>query len=414
MVKAEVKKTISGCEIDFIEEKLRVSVERLDAHSDGRITGILRMYIGKNKQTEPPFSFNFSSAQTRKQLTNNLNEKYPEWQWLEIIDFIINTVQRLITQGEPSTIIKPTTTEIKHPGYFVEPVIMKSVPNVIYGDKGSKKTTLSLCLLGLIALGIDDSQLELAGQKGNVALLDWENNAALTDYTLSRLVKGGTLPYFELPYLRCVQPLADDMDRIGKFLQENKVDLVMIDSLGKAAGSDRFDSAGKNSALKYFQALSEFNITSLSIGQNAKNEEGKKSIYGSTYYTYYSRNIFSARNSKENLGGDEETCALIHEESNFSKKYPPIGFRLTYTDTTISIVHSEANLSQYYDRVSQAKALLEYLKHGAKSTRDIAQELEVTDNRARVLLSQLKKRGKVLNLGAGEWGLTSDVNEVNF
>ena len=405
-MKPEVTTSISGYSFNFKEENLVISVQRVRQHTDGRLVGDIKLILGKAKQEEPAFSFNFSSATTRKQLVKSLDEKYPDWKWLEIIDEVTRQVQSLSQGGETGLIIQPTVSGIKHPGYYIEPVIMKGVPNIIYGGKGDNKTTLALTMLGLISNGIDDSETGLiATTSATCALLDYENNYTLTDYTLSRLVNGGTLPYFELPYLRCRHPLADDIDRIATFIEKNKVEVGVIDSLGKAAGSDRFDSAGKGAALRFFESLDQFDLTWLIIGQNAKNEEGKKTIYGSTFFTYYSRNIFRIQASREQISEDEKSVALIHEDSNFSKKYQPMGFRLTYTDTTIKIVQEVANMSQFLDKVSITRDLLEYLKSGSKTVKAIGSELDLSDSRVRTLLSQLKKRNLVINLGSGLWGL---------
>jgi len=414
-LKVEVTSTISGYNFTFPDDKLQVSVSRTRVHTDGKITGDIRIILGKDKQEEPSFNFNFSSAQTRKQLIKSLDEKYPDWSWLGVVDEICRQVQALAMQGESSTVIKPTTTGAKHPGYYVEPIVMKGVPTVIYGDKGTNKTTLALTLMGLIACGINDSLTGLhASCSGKVGLLDWENNAELTDYTLSRLVDGGTLPYFELPYLRCNQPLADDIERIGRFLYENEIDVVMIDSLGQAAGSDRFDSAGKGSALRFFEAMRQFNLTSIIIGQNAKDDTGKRSIYGSTFFTYYARNIFRLQAGKHQDNEDEMLVALIHEESNFSKKYQPLGLRLAYTESTISVTSEVVSISQFLDRANQTKELLEFLKSGAKSVKAVSDYLNASANGTRVLLSRLKSRGIVVSLGAGMWGLKVDDDQSQF
>jgi len=402
----EVTTGISGYSFNFIEDNLLVNVSKVRNHNDGRLAGDIKLILGKSKQEEPAFTFNFNSSTTRKQLVKSLDEKYPDWKWLEIIDEVTRQVQNLSQAGEEWSIIQPTISGVKHPGYYIEPVIMKGVPNVIYGDKGVNKTTLLLTMLGLISNGVDDSETGLiASTQAKVGLLDWENNRALTDYTTSRLVEGMTIPYFELPYMRCVHPLTDDMEHIGNFIDSNKIEVMGIDSLGKAAGSDKFDSAGKGAALHLFESLDQFNLTSVIIGQNAKNEDGKKSIYGSTYYTYYSRNIFRIQASKEQLGEDEMLIALIHEESNFSKKYRPMGFRLSYTDTTIKIVSEVANLSEFIDKVNMNRDLLDFLKTGAKTAKAVGIEFDISDGKARRLLKQAERKNLVKELGSGLWGL---------
>jgi len=413
-----VEKTLSGYNLNFNGDHIMAAVSHLQRHSDGTLKGMLGLTLGKQKQTEPEFTFNFTAPLGRKQLINTMNEKYPDWQWLQIIDRLCNKVQELSKKGEDDTIIQPSDPRGKHPGYYIEPIIMKGVPNVIYGDKGVNKTTLCLAMMGIICVGITDSPLGLiAEQTANIALLDWENNRDLTDYTTSRLVEGESIPYFELPYLRCSLPMSDDMERVGNFLYKHKSNLIMIDSLGKAAGSDSHDSSGKNAALRFFECLDRFEIpglTTLIIGQNAKDDTGRRSIFGSTYYTYYSRNIFRLQRSKDKSDEDEMRVALIHEESNFSVRSKPIGFRLNYTKESISIVQEAASISEYMEGANQTKTLLDFLKQGAKSVTAIAVEINASDNRTRSLLSKLKTRGLIQSLGSGMYGLPVKDNQLDF
>jgi len=417
MPQPDIKKTISGYTLDFQDDKVFITVSRV-REEHGVIKGDVSLLLGEKRHQEPAFNFNFSSDTTRKRLVNTLNEKYlnsngsqPQFNWLIIIDELCRQVQKMALQGEQSTLIKPTVLGIKHPGYYVEPVIMRGVPNVIYGEKGTNKTTISLTMLGLIACGQEDSETGLIGVRGKVAILDWENNAELTDYTLSRLVEGGAIPYYELPYLRCIHPLADDIERIGAFLDDCQADVVLVDSLGQAAGTDQFDSAGKRSALRFFEAWRQLNRTVLIIGQTSKDEGGKKSIYGSTFFRYYSRNIFRIQENKDKSTEDEMVIALIHEDANFSKKYPPIGFRLTYTDETISIAQEEVSISQFMERANQTMRLMNFLKDGPKTVQAIMLELDTGRNNAQKLLSTLKKRTMVVNLGSGLWGSVSPIIE---
>ena len=39
-------------------------------------------------------------------------------------------------RGEPAKILQPTSAETLKPIYYIEPLIIKGVPNIIFGDKG--------------------------------------------------------------------------------------------------------------------------------------------------------------------------------------------------------------------------------------------------------------------------------------
>lgn len=353
---------------------------------------------------------NLLSTGTMGQIAKRMLQHSEDIPWTQVLTYISSHTMEYQRQGEPESIIEPDLENITHPGYFVEPIILKESPSVVHGDKGTNKTTLCLTLLGLVATNYTDSPTGLIpGSQTNVGLLDWESNQSLTRYTMARLVKGETTPFFRLPYLRCQQPLADDIERIANFIHQNNIHLVLIDSLGGAAGSDKFDSAGKSAALHFFAALRKLNITSLIIAQNAKGEDtNKKTIYGSTYFTYYSRNIFELKAKVDDVGEDKVHLALLHQESNYSKRYQPLGFLCSYTSTTITIESESVSLAAFLEKATYTKALLEFLKDGAKSVATIGIELELSDSRTRTLLSQLKKRSLITNLGSGMWGLLTE------
>ena len=270
---------------------------------------------------------NLLASSTMTQLAKRMKEHSEQIPWTEVMTYLSAKTIEYSRRGEPGVVIEPVPGQAVHPGYYVEPLIMKGVPNIMFGDKGVNKTTICLTLIGIVRIGLIDSPLGLFCDKpASVALLDWESTKPLTDYTMSRLIEGKTIPWFSLPYLRCKQSLADDIDRIANFLHDNKTELVLIDSLGQAAGSEKFDTAGKAVALRFFEALRQLNVTSLIIAQNSKGEDNKKTIYGSTYFTYYARNIFEVKAKQDQLDEDKMHMILLQEESNYSKKHQPIGF----------------------------------------------------------------------------------------
>lgn len=354
---------------------------------------------------------NLLSTTTMGQIAKRMSQHSEDIPWQQVLTYISSHTMELQRQGEPSELLEPDMENIIHPGYYVEPIVLKGSPSVIYGDKGVNKTTFCLALLGIIETNYTDSPTELvATQQAKVGLLDWESNQSLTKFTTARLIKGSTIPFFRLPYLRCKQPLVDEIERIDTFIRQYSLDIVLIDSLGQAAGSDKFDSAGKGSALKFFECLRRLNVTPLIIAQNAKGEEGKKTIYGSTYFTYYSRNIFELKAKQDEMNENIIHLALLHQESNYSKRFPASGFCVTYTDTAISIVRESLSLSEFFEKASQTKDLLEYLKSGAKNRNQVSAELKISLNHADQLFSRLKKRKLIQNIGTGLWSLVSNEN----
>ncbi len=356
---------------------------------------------------------NLLATGTMNQIAKRMGEHSADIPWREVLTKIAAQTLDFQRYGKPGITLKPVSAENSEPVYLIKPLLMKGVPNVIYGDKGVNKTTIALTALGLIYCGCGgtDSPSGLsANESAKVGILDWESNEELTLYTLARLVEAGTIPYCEPNYLSCKLRLTDDIQRIATWITEKQIQVVVIDSLGAAAGSDKFDSAGKGAALAFFEALRQLNVTSLIIAQNSKSEEGKKTIFGSTYYTYYSRNVFELRKGKDTLNEDELHIALVHTEGNYSKKYSPIGFKVTYTSTSILIEGEETSWAQLKDRIEDTEAICEFLRQIRRlaNIAEISKAIDKNEERTRVVLSLLKKRGKTVNPERGLWGLTAN------
>ena len=185
---------------------------------------------------------NLMSTTTMGQLAKRMQSHAANIPWVNLLTLLARSTIEYQRRGEPGVVIEPHEGQAVHPGYYLDPIVLKGVPSIIYGDKGSCKTTLALAFLGIMALGDHTNKFNLPVEQANVAILDWESNLALTEYNVSKLVFGDSVPWFALPYLRCKYPLCDDIERIGNFLYDKKTQVVLIDSLGQAAGSDKFDS----------------------------------------------------------------------------------------------------------------------------------------------------------------------------
>jgi len=117
-----------------------------------------------------------------------------------------------------------------------------------------------------------------------------------------------------------------------------------------------------------------------------------------------------ARSVWEIQGQEDEDSfdiALFHRKANLSKKFPPQGYRLTYQDGAPVKVswHNPKDVAEFIEKMPVTDRAIELLKtEGALALEEIAEELQVSPNSARVALHRLKKKGKVTKVGKG-WGL---------
>jgi hypothetical protein len=179
----------------------------------------------------------------------------------------------------------------------------------------------------------------------------------------------------------------------------------LIDSIGAACGGDLMKP---EFALRFFEALRSLDRTSLCIGQTSKGEEGKKTIFGSTYFQYYARNIFELRKSTDVCDKDETKVALFHTEGNYSGKYDPMGFRLHFTPETIKVEREAVNYAEFLEKVNRQAGLLEMLKDGPLTNKDIAEKLQISEANVRMTTKRLRDHKKIIKLESGAWGLLTN------
>ena len=399
-----VTQTITGWTFHWEKERLTINVSRVRLHTDGRVTGDVQLILEAIQKGEPSFGFNFSSAQTRRLLAKSLSEKYPELKWQEIIDKLCSQVQELALTGEP---IKElwTSENIQPPEYLIEPILLKDLPTIIFGEKGVTKSTLALVLYLILTMPWDDNPLELIAPKHSVktAYLDWELPGHIAQWSLKKLQQGMGVPPLPLYHRRCRVPLADDIEAIQKYLSQMKAEAVIIDSLARACGGELLkDTENIN---RFFNALDKLNVTSLILGQTAKTEKTKqRSIYGSSMFSYYSRSIWELCKT-ESVGEDEFSVALFHRSSNLTKLQKPIGFRFNFNENKTSIIREAVSYTEFYEKVNRQFQITELLRTSPLKTEEIMEAMDIKRGNADMTLKRLRDKKKVIKLEDGRWGL---------
>lgn len=408
MKEPQITTNIGGYLFEWEDTHLMVKVSRLHTHSDGRVTG--ELYVSNNNKEKPIIllpstQFNFSSEPTRVKYAKQMQTKLKsELNWTELFDYLGQKVQELARSGVESEEIW-ASDDIKPVEFILDPLIIKGQSNIIFGEKGVSKSTIAYLAGAIIYLPWEDNSLELMPTERSIKslVLDYETDKESFNYYLARLKRGNNIPPFSLHYRRCTLPLADDIEEIERLKDRHNIELLIIDSLAAAAGGEDSELKGSQSALKFNTAIRKLNSTALIIGQTSKSQaqdkaHHKKTIYGSTIFTYYARNIFELCHS-EDENSNIKHLALFHRECNLTRKVSPMGFKMEYKeDRAISISREPVSISEFAEKINTQAKILEALKHGAREVKELAEELDITESNCRMALSRLTKRGKTVKL----------------
>ena len=402
----KIEERIDGFYFSWPESKIIIEISRVNTHRDGRVTGEILIKTTADNYSpilQPPTQMNFSADRTRKELTNNLTKKYPDFPWDTITDELAYYIQDLARQGEPVHELW-THEEFEKPSYLLDPILVKGLPTIIFGEKGVAKSTLSLVLYICLTLPWHDNPLELSAPQRSIKtlILDWETERNIVQYYANKLQVGMELPTFPIYYRRCGFPLADDIEQIQSHISKLGAEVIIIDSLGAAAGGDL---KSPEVALKFFSALRKLKVTSLIIAQTSKSEDGKKrTVFGSTYFQYYSRSIFELCKA-ETISDSEVDIALFHREANLSALSQPRGYRLHHNETGITVESISVDINDFRKKINAQSLILDALKQGLLTVDEIAAISGVDANSVKPILTKLKKRDRVVNPERGKWGL---------
>lgn len=405
-----ITEVINGYVLEWPEHKLTAKATRIRTPSDGQVKGELEIQRNVNGTVNyllVPTQFNFSSEPTRAKFAKQLSEKLDvKVEWKEVFDCISETIQRLVRSGDVCVEVYPNET-VTLPEQLISNIIYKGVQNIIFGEKGVNKSTLAY-LLGICAtLPWKDNPFGLSVPTDSLKtlVLDWETDKPIFEYCLSRLKNGMQYPMCSLYYRRCTLPLVDDIEPIQKHIEATNAKLLIVDSLGAAAGGERGELKGADSAILFNTALRKLNITSLIIGQTKKGDEDrKKTIFGSTYFTYYARNIFELCAGEDDYS-DTQHLGLFHRECNLGKKMQPLGLRLTYTPESITVEREAVSIAEFVHKVSIGKQIVEALKNGAMTSKELQTHLDVNRSSIDMAIKRLRQRKQITDTGDKKWGL---------
>jgi hypothetical protein len=372
--------------IRFSEHNVQVRIDRLRQHTD-RLTGevtIRTMSSGVPTHLHQS-TVNLSSGTTRRSLAGILTKRWGSPPWDDIIETAFVLVLRKHREGEPAVTLKGAG-ERKRQNWRLAPYLQEKVPTILFGKGEATKSTLAT----FFAVVVDGSvfTLGLEPEPGNVLYLDWEADKDEVAARIHMMQRGLDIPEASdhILYRRCWQSLANEIEEIQKIVIDNKIDMVIIDSIGPAAGGEPEKS---DVTLVFFQALRTLEVTSVLIGHVSKeamglNRKVERKPFGSVFWENLARSTFEVRKSQE---PEEATASvgLFHRKMNAGRKMSPTGFKFTFSEDAITVGRENVReMGEVAEGMPLKNRMIEALKAGAVETSELAEDLGVAGSSIRV------------------------------
>jgi hypothetical protein len=357
---------------------------------------------------------NLLAPRSRDDYCKRLKARTPgvkDFDWNTAFDFIVPMALQARRKGEPIIELGRNDAVIKKPAWDCYPLVVSGMLNLIFGDRGSLKSklTLYLAIMMMIPDLVDDWGLGINPPSRNLKVLklDYEATQESDEYEWRRILRGldeeGAV---QLNYRACRRPLADDIEAISNHADAVKADVLIIDSLGPAAGGNLNDS---EPALKFGEAVRQLNRTVICPAHTAKNQFGKRTVYGNAFYENLARNIWEV--NKEEDEEDESTVQHIalHQTKSppFSPHHRDMALQFDFDEESERIEvtkYDPDKMDVVNEKKKNPRKILECLKGDKLPIVEISERTGIGKDVCKTTLYRLLKSQKVTKVGE-EWGL---------
>ena len=267
-----------------------------------------------------------TGAKTR--LAKALTDKYPAIPWVSIVEKAAEMVIERHRAGEPAIQLKDVPLK-ESLSYRLAPLLLENQSTLIYGLGGKGKSLLSQYLAVLVSEGFIADHLE--PEPGPVLICDYETDESTVNRNLSMIHAGlGIEDRSSIFYRRMGQPMASEIESVQAQVLEQGIQLVIVDSAAPAVGNG--GAQGDEPVLKYFGALRNLGVTTLTVAHRAKNADNGP--FGSVFWENIVRNVYRLQSETE--GDDRLHLGLFNEKTN-DRKRPPFGLCVDFSDDLITV-----------------------------------------------------------------------------
>ena len=401
---------ISAGKVQFEFTELSSSKRSVDA--------AIRITVDAPGKRRTPFStrMNLESASGRSGLRTELNEVYGKgdlaWAALisEACDLAKETWRGIDHSVDLADVALPEERR-----WAIERFAPEGLVTIPFGMGGSCKSYITAdmalcCLYGMPWMGRETLPVEA------VLVIDYEDREDEWRLRVQQIADGHGWPFPERGYRYIAGnaiPLADQVTRVKRLVEEWGIGLLIVDSAASACGDELKDA---NSPSRMINALTDIGVTALVIAHNTKAEDSNYP-YGSIFFHNLSRATHYIEASQEE-GSNVVDVVIWNRKANRGKQ-KPIPVRVTFPehdavgpvliDMTASIPPALQPESS-----SQRWQILNFLKDAGRlmSVREISEGTGISENQVRAILSRHKDW--FVNPKRGLWGVKSDREEMIF
>lgn len=340
--------------------------------------------------------FNLSSTTARTGLAKTLaaRSKADEVDWFDLLENFCRRVLAAEREGEPISMVGALPLTVESESYRLLPMLPEAQTTILYGDGGTGKSTLAAA----IAASVESGVVVVDGwvpRKGPVLYLDWEAGKASINRRVRGVAMGAHIPSIvQIRHADCRRrgPISGFAEDLARYIDREGVALVIVDSIGMAAGTSNEGSDANESAIRLFAAFGYLGTTVLAIDHISKaaaQDDGKPARpYGSIYKGLLARATYELRRTP-----DGRSLGVYNTKANDGPLLAPQMFAVTHEpDGAIRyerLDYVPAELSKSLPNADRIAAVLSDRRMNAS---EIADETGLTAAVVRTTLSRYRTR----------------------
>lgn len=342
-----------------------------------------------------------TSLSQRREFVRDMTEAWQGPDWKVIARQLCDKSIAAYRASEPSQ-LSTGETPLEEGNWLLNPFVYDGHSTVIYGPGSSGKSMLGVLSALLFVQGGCVAGLAAAG--GLTPLyLDWERAFSTFDSRIGALVKGhpDLQPAArQVCYQRVSRPLPECVEDITETIERRKADVLILDSLGMAAGGDL---NAPDAATRLFEAIDTIGLPTLIIGHTHKAGEDK-TIYGSVFFYNLPTVIWEVTVDREEELGPLR-LGLTNRKDNLAPYHAPMGISLTFqTATCCAEAFNPAESPVLAPKISRSRRIRHLLDdHQKRTVAQIAEALNDDEHAVRTELNKRYNKGKYWQKTGEEW-----------
>ena len=283
-------------------------------------------YPGLKPLRYGPKRFNLLTSST---LDKSL-EKIVQTDWASVLEYVCRHATKRFREGDDIENILDHDVSDYDP-WLLKPLVADSRMTILFGDGGVGKSTVALAALIAIQEGTPFLG-ETAGRKIRGLWLDWEDSGQPIAKRAQLLLGEWHGKHLARMDMRG-RPLTDMADSLRRKIAKEGIGFIVIDSIGKACGSD---ASSQEVANKFSNAVDSLGVVALGIHHVTKNADSAGKPFGSTFWHGNARATIEVMGDPGGANG-ERHLVLANRKVNHGNILPAIGLQILYTDNKITL-----------------------------------------------------------------------------